>query len=109
MRSRVVAYGDLDLTVADGASTLYQRLKLAARGVCKMADGGYGDPAGWLRCYHDALVDAVRDLGNDRVTALYNGEHKARIPPATARATTRGESSKPSHVTAAGVSRGTRR
>jgi UrcA family protein len=55
IRSRVVRYGDLDLAVTDGASTLYQRLKVAAREVCKTPDGGYGDPAVGLHCYHDAL------------------------------------------------------
>lgn len=87
IRSMVVTYADLNLALTDGASTLYQRLKLAAREVCKTPDGGYGDPAVWLHCYHAALVGAVRDLGNDRVTALYNGEHKAGIPAATARST----------------------
>lgn len=81
-RSMVVEYGDLNLAVDDGASTLYQRLKLAAREVCKTPDGGFGEPAVWLRCYHDALVGAVRDLGNDRVTALYDREHKAQLPSA---------------------------
>lgn len=79
-RSMVVQYGDLDLGVADGASALYQRLKHAAREVCKTRDGGFGDPAVWLHCYHDALARAVRDLSNARVTALYNGEHRVGIP-----------------------------
>jgi UrcA family protein len=83
-RSMVVKYGDLDLAAADGASALYQRLKHAAREVCKRSDGGYGDPTEWLHCYHDALAGAVRDLGNASVIALYNGEHRVGIPPATA-------------------------
>lgn len=82
-RSMVVKYGDLDLAVADGASVLYQRLKHAAREVCKRPDGGFGDPAVWLHCYHNALARAVRDLGNARVIALYNGEHGVGIPPGT--------------------------
>jgi UrcA family protein len=86
-RSMVVEYRDLNLTVAEGVSTLYRRLKLAAREVCKTPDGGYGDPVVWLHCYHDALVGAVRDLGNDRVTALYNREHTTAIPPPTAKST----------------------
>lgn len=85
-RSMVVNYGDLDLAVAGGASALYQRLKRAAREVCKRSDGGFGDPAVWLHCYHNALARAVRDLGNARVIALYNGEHRVGIPPATATA-----------------------
>jgi len=80
MRSRVVNYGDLDLTSAAGASALYRRLKLAAREVCMTRDGAYGDPMVWLQCFHDALIRAVRDLGNARVIDLYNREHGAGIP-----------------------------
>jgi hypothetical protein len=35
----------------------------------------------WLQCFHDALIRAVRDLGNARVIALYNREHHAGIAP----------------------------
>lgn len=84
MRSMVVNYVDLDLTAANGVSALYQRLKHAAREVCKTPDGGFGDAVVWLNCYHNALARAVRDLGNAGVTALYNGEHRAGIPPASA-------------------------
>lgn len=79
-RTMVVKYGDLDLAVADGPSALYQRLKHATREVCKRPDGSFGDPVVWLHCYHNALARAVRDLGNARVIALYNGEHRVRIP-----------------------------
>jgi len=75
----VVNYGDLDLSVAAGASALYQRLKLAAWRVCDKPEGGFGDQTAWLLCYHDALAHAVREIGNTKVTALYNGEHKTRI------------------------------
>jgi UrcA family protein len=84
IRSRVVNYGDLDLTSAAGASALYRRLKLAAREVCMTADGDYGDPEVWLRCFHDALLGAVGDLDNARVISLYNREHGAGIPLAAA-------------------------
>lgn len=81
MRSRVVEYGDLDLTSTAGASALYRRLKLAAREVCMTPDGEYGDPMVWLQCFHHALMRAVRDLGNARVIALYDGEYHTGIPP----------------------------
>lgn len=79
----VVNYGDLDLSVAAGAAALYQRLERAAWRACDKPEGGIGDPAGWLVCYHDALARAVRDVGNANVTALYNREHKPRISPPT--------------------------
>ena len=79
----VVNYGDLDLSVAAGASTLYQRLKRAAWRACDKPEGGFGDPAAWLLCYQRTLARAVRDVGNAKVIALYNLEHKARILPPT--------------------------
>lgn len=79
----VVNYGDLDLSAAAGASALYQRLKRAAWRACDKPEGGFGDPATWLRCYHNTLARAVRDVGNAKVTALYNREHEERIPPPT--------------------------
>ena len=82
IRSKVVKYGDLDLTSAEGASVLYQRFKHAAREVCKKPGGGFGDPGAYLHCDHDALARAVRGLSNARVTALYNGEHTEKLPTA---------------------------
>ena len=79
----VVHYDDLDLSAAAGASALYERLKRAAWRACDKPEGGFGDPAGWLVCYHATLARAVRDVGNAKVTALYNLEHKARISPPT--------------------------
>jgi UrcA family protein len=79
-RSVVVKFGDLDLSSADGASALYRRFKHAAGQVCKRPDGGFGDPAVFLHCYHNALARGVRDLGNARVTAHYNVEFKERLP-----------------------------
>lgn len=83
----VVSYGDLDLSVAAGTAALYQRLKLAAWRVCNKPEGGFGDQAAWLLCYHAALAHAVRDVGNTKITALYNRENKVRIhQPGRARA-----------------------
>jgi UrcA family protein len=82
-RSMIVKYGDLDLSSPDGASVLYKRLMHAAREVCKMPDGGFGDPAMYLHCYHDALARGVRDLNNLQITALYNGKQKGGIGTAT--------------------------
>ena len=72
IRSMVVEYGDLNIATADGATALYQRFKHAAREVCKKPSGAFGDRAVFLHCYYNALAHGVRDLGNDRVTALYN-------------------------------------
>jgi len=83
-RSMVVGYGDLDLSRAEGPYVLYKRFQHAARQVCKTRDGGYGDPAVWLHCRHDALARAIRDLNDPRVTALYIEERPRETAAAIA-------------------------
>ena len=78
-----VLVADLNLSTAEGAATLYQRIKHAAWKVCKRPDGGFGDAGVFLHCYHNALAHAVGDLGNAGVTAQYNEEHKQKLLPAT--------------------------
>jgi UrcA family protein len=75
--SRVVIYGDLDLSTRQGDQALLKRLNAAAVKDC----GGYPDLADldvYLRfdkCFTDAMNGAIRSVGNRSVTALY--EHKA--------------------------------
>lgn len=82
VRRLVVNFGDLDLSAAAGASALYERLKVAAWRVCDKPEGGFWDQAGWLLCYQETLARAVHDVGNTKVTALYDGEHNVRSPSA---------------------------
>jgi len=39
-----------------------------------------GSDADTIACFPDALIRAVRDIGNARVIGLYNREHSAGIP-----------------------------
>ena len=78
-RSVVVAYRDLDLSRRADVVILYDRLKRAAREVCKRPTGGFGDPAQFLHCYRDTLAEGVRDLHRPAVTALYVDDNP-RVP-----------------------------
>ena len=87
VRRMTVSYNDLDLSRAEDASVMYRRLVQAAREVCKRADGGFGDPAVYLHCTRGALKDAIGDLHNPAVTALYDRKQGQRAVTAPAIAT----------------------
>jgi UrcA family protein len=75
-RQQTVQYGDLNLGTEQGAEILYGRLMHAARHVC----GEPGDPSylmeghAYLQCRKTALKQAVADVDNAKVAALYD-EH----------------------------------
>lgn len=73
-----VSYADLDLTRAEGAQTLYRRLRSAARQVC---DAGYdmralAERARYRACVEKAVEEAVRTIDRDVLTAL----HRRKAP-----------------------------
>ncbi|MGH8210465.1 MAG: UrcA family protein [Steroidobacteraceae bacterium] len=69
--SVVVAYGDLDLSTAAGARTLYRRIAIAATQVCPF--DGSRDLARLAynhACRRDAIARAVRDINSPQLAAL---------------------------------------
>jgi len=72
-----VSYGDLDLTKTAGVSTLYARLKAAARQACGptkfIEAGSVQRKLQNEACYDSLLSRAVEKLGNDDVTAIHTG------------------------------------
>lgn len=77
-----VSYADLDLTRAEGAQTLYRRLRAAARQVC---DAGHdmralAERARYRACVDKALEEAVRTIDRDVLTAL----HRRKAPRSAA-------------------------
>jgi len=72
VRSLTVNFADLDLASAEGAQTLYGRLKTAARRVCGKADlrdlRAVEDVKG---CRAEALDSAVTRIDHPRLTALH--------------------------------------
>jgi UrcA family protein len=67
-----VRVGDLDLAKASDMSTLYGRLRIAAREVCSDVDrsGSIIDSLVYRECVHSAVHDAVTKLDNPNFTAF---------------------------------------
>ena len=68
-----VAYGDLDLTNAEGVKALVRRLTTAAERVCPRTDGRVGleRPLAARECRKQALEQAVRTIGSPELAALH--------------------------------------
>ncbi len=71
-RSVTVAFADLDMRRAEGASTLYARLRTAARTVCSpTVSRDLAERRDWIRCYSDALDQAVSATGSGQLSTLH--------------------------------------
>ena len=64
--TRVVRFKDLDLSTAEGAQTLYERISTAAHIVCR--DAGFGDVR---ECRARAIDDAVRAVGRPLLSSVH--------------------------------------
>jgi UrcA family protein len=76
-----VQYGDLNLSTAQGAATLYNRIRAAAQGVCWPLD--HGDVASQRQtadCTHRAIVDAVTRVDQSAVFAVYSAKNSQPLP-----------------------------
>jgi len=79
--SRVVIYGDIDLSTQQGDRALLKRLNAAAVKDC----GGYPDSVDldvYLRfdkCFTDAMNGAIQSIGNRSVTAFYERKAGRRL------------------------------
>jgi UrcA family protein len=69
-----VGYSDLDLSTQAGATTLYSRIRGAARQVCGYEGASFTDKAIWRSCFNGAVSDAVATVNNPSLTALHLGE-----------------------------------
>jgi UrcA family protein len=77
-----VNYRDLNLSTIEGAITLHERLKGAARTVC---DGLTGVAAyqEWRSCFEAAMADAVATVNSPLLTAVHRGPNKDATTIAT--------------------------
>ena len=76
-----VSYAGLDLSTKTGAAILYQRIKGAAQQVCGSVDGRQlAQLARWNACYEKALADAVAQVNQPQVTALYRTQRHGSTP-----------------------------
>lgn len=77
--SKVVHFGDLDLSRSEGAKVLYQRLKGAAESVCAPLDAlDLSRHMNYLLCVRGAITRAVTKIGQPALTAYYEAKTNGR-------------------------------
>ena len=70
--SEHVKYGDLDLTHPAGVNELYNRIRVASKGVCaQFSDRGLVNVQLYSSCFTNAMSHAVADVRQPALTALY--------------------------------------
>jgi UrcA family protein len=77
--SKIIQYGDLDLSTDAGVQALYERIKSAARHVCylEMSEHpGIDLQARYFDCYEDAVANAVKQIGEARLAALHRTQSR---------------------------------
>ena len=71
-----VAYGDLDITTAAGAKTLYARLQRASEAACDLRSyrelGSISQYRESRSCYAKTLAGAVESIDSEELTKLHS-------------------------------------
>ena len=78
---KTVKYTDTSVSTASGAATLYNRIRIASEEVC--APLGHGDLSSKMKvkaCTHKAIADAVSQVNQPALTAVYNARNGASLP-----------------------------
>jgi UrcA family protein len=78
VKSATVRYHEAQLATSRGARTVYSRIDRAAHEVCDDT-GEYVLKASFAGCERSAIADAVAQIDNPRLTAVYN-EHFPNDP-----------------------------
>jgi len=68
--SKVVSFADLEISTPAGATELYGRIDAAAASVCSYF--WFRSSAAEARCIHDAIANAVADVNEPALIAVYN-------------------------------------
>jgi UrcA family protein len=70
-----VKYGDLNVSNASGAGTLYNRIRAAAENVCRPFDNrDFASQKALAVCVHKAMSDAVNDVNEPALFTIYNAK-----------------------------------
>jgi UrcA family protein len=75
-RSVSVNYRDLNLSTIEGAITLYERLKGAARTVCDAPSTEVATYQEWRSCYEATIADAVATVNSPLLTAVHRSPNR---------------------------------
>lgn len=79
---KTISYADLDLSRAEGAATLYGRLRQAAKQVCGNPGRRVQQIVAWRACYDQAISDAVARVDRPTLTAHHEDQTGTRPEPA---------------------------
>jgi UrcA family protein len=81
LRSRVVAYQDLNVSKAQGAAVLYGRIRAAAASVCSVPeDADFSAKLREAPCIHKAIAEAVSAINQPELFAVYNANNRTPLP-----------------------------
>jgi UrcA family protein len=70
-----VKYGDLNVSSASGATTLYNRIRVAAQNVCHPLDNrDFASQKLLAACVHEAMSNAVKEIDQPTLSAIYNAK-----------------------------------
>ena len=76
-----VPYGDLNVSTVQGATTLYNRIRIAAQGVCWPLDhGDVSSTRQTAACVHKAIVEAVTSINQPALFAAYSAKNNQPLP-----------------------------
>lgn len=82
-----VKYGDLDVSRPRDAAELYKRIVAAAYDVCKGSDIDRNLNESLTQsvvCVDKAIANAVKQLGQPQLVAIYNANHRQPLPVSVA-------------------------
>jgi len=70
-----VKYGDLNVSSASGATTLYSRIRVAAANVCHPLDSrDFASQKLFAACVHKAMNDAVNEVNQPALFTIANAK-----------------------------------
>ena len=70
-----VKYGDLNVSSASGAGTLYNRIRIAAENVCRPYNSrDFASQKLLAVCVHKAMSDAVNEVNEPALFTIYNAK-----------------------------------
>jgi UrcA family protein len=78
---KTLKYSDLSVSTAQGATTLYNRIRIAAEEVCSPLD--HGDLSSKMHvtaCTHKAIAEAVSQVNQPALSAVYNARNGGSLP-----------------------------
>jgi UrcA family protein len=78
--SVTVKYADLNISKPPGAAVLYARINAAAKSVCSFY--WFKSDADQVHCVHDAIANAVIEINQLALFAVYNAKNKTSLPTA---------------------------